>query len=113
MRPIDEVRQILDGRLNTDDGTVLANQLAEIEAWGAFVSSEYRKAEKVLSDAKSQYWPQAGTVEARQVELAARVSDLQETVSTMKDMSEMIQRRISLGQTLLKSMRVEAEHGLR
>lgn len=112
-RPIDEVKALLGEPLNTDDGHALANQLSEIEAWGAYVSYEYRAAARDLAEKRNQYYPQSGTVDAKAVELAGRLAMEQEKVDGLKDISEIIVRRISLGQTLLKSMRVEAEHGLR
>ncbi len=110
-----ELDELLQTPLDTDNPKVLAEQLATIEAWQAVVSSRYRKAQQDLSEIKAKclYPPEKGmTVMDREIRLDADVAEYKNKADQLGDIADIIKRRISLGQTILKNVRTEIESGL-
>lgn len=116
----DELEKLLKEPLDTENPMVLHAQLSAAEAWQYIVSSRYRGAEAELARFKRQNMvferDESGnkmTEDTRKIRLAGLSADLQETASTLGDVADILKRRISLGQTLAKSMQTEQQSGLR
>ena len=110
-----ELDELLKTPLDTEHPKVLAEQLATVEAWQAVVSSRYRQAQADLSEVKSKclYPPEKGmTVMDREIRLDADTAEYKNKADQLGDKADIIKRRISLGQTILKNMRTEIESGL-
>lgn len=117
---IDEVDKLLTIPLNTDDGNVLMNQLAEAEAWSSTMSAQYRKAEQALKEFRQKIVlhdrDEGGnklTEYTRKLRVDGMAAEYEATMNRYGDMCDIIQRRISLGQTLIKNMGTEVKAGLR
>ena len=107
-----KLRKILDQPLNEEVGNVIAKQLVDCEAWGARVSYAYRIALKELYRARrNALLPKDRTYTEldRTTALDADTSEFQFNVDVLKDLQEILKRRISLGQSILKSLTVEVE----
>lgn len=108
-----EIRTLLDEPLNVDDGHVLAAQLVQAEAWGARVSQKFREAEETLSLMKGKTFnPSLSSEDKRKVDLEFKVRAEQRQVNELADLADIIKRRISLGQSLLKNFQVEMQSGV-
>lgn len=113
---VPQVSAILQEELDTDSPTALKAQAGKCEAWQSRVSYKYRNAQRELSDMNRQYIlpkSSAYTDMDRKINLEAAVSTKQCEVDILKDQQDMLQRRISLIQTLLKSAEQEMKSGLR
>lgn len=112
---MNELDDILKEPLDTEHPKVLAEQLATVEAWQAVVSSKYRMAQQELAEIKNKclYPPEKGmTVMDREIRLEADTARYKNAADVLGDKADIIKRRISLGQTILKNMRTEQESGL-
>ena len=107
-----KLRKILDQPLNEEVGNVIAKQLSECEAWSARVSYAYRIALQDLYRARrNALLPKDRTYTEldRTTRLEADTSEFQFRADVLKDLQEILKRRISLGQSILKSLMVEVE----
>lgn len=112
MNEIDELRKLLNERLNEDNGAAIREQLSKCEAWSARVSYMYRLALSELFEARRKALMPKGkdyTELDRTTLLAAHTREYQQTADELRDLQEIIKRRISLGQTIMKSLTGEAE----
>lgn len=117
---IEEVDALLTIPLNTEDGNVLMNQLAEAEAWSSTMSAQYRKAEQALKEFRKKVIlhdkDEQGnklTEYTRKLRVDGMAAEFEATANRYGDLCDIIQRRISLGQTLIKNMGTEMKAGLR
>lgn len=111
-KEIIEIKKILDEKLDESNGARLREQLTICEAWSARVSYEYRIALKTLYEARRKVlYPKTReyTELDRTTFLAADTASQQFNVDVLKDIQEIIKKRISVGQTMLKSLTSEAE----
>jgi hypothetical protein len=116
MEELTEVVELLGVPLDTDNGSVLVAQLADVEAWQGLVSNKYRAAQALLAQNKSKFLlPKSKdwTDMDRTIQLEASVGEFQADVDRLRDMQEQIQRRISLGQTMLRGIRAEIDSNVR
>ncbi len=112
---IEELRDLLSKPLSEEFGHVLAKQLADCEAWSARVSYAYRIALKELFRARrNALIPKDRTYTEldRTTALDADTSEFQFFADELKDLQEIMKRRISLGQSILKSLTVEVDSRL-
>lgn len=112
MKDIEKLREILNERLNEDNGARVREQLSICEAWSARISWMYRLALSELYEARRKALMPKGkdyTELDRTTLLAAHTREYQQTADELKDLQEIIKRRISLGQTIMKSLTGEAE----
>lgn len=109
-----ELEVLLDEQLDTDNGHVLREQLSKAEAWQRRVSSAYRAAEQALSTAKGKCFnPTLSSEDKRKIDLEYKVRDEQKAVDQLSDAANILSRRVSFGQTMLRSIQGEMESGLR
>ena len=110
-----EVRELLKVPLDAEVGRNTRKQMSECEAWLAYISQQYRERKRLLAEKSKQALPpkEKGTTELdRQVTLDAYVAPLQEEVDMLRDLMAIIQQRITMGQSFIKSMQTEIERGL-
>lgn len=110
-----ELNDLLTTPLNVEDGNSIATQLSEVEAWSSFVAIKHRASEKELSEMKNKFLmpKDKGITEMdREIHLDAAVREFKEKSDLLNDYQEIIKRRISLGQTLLKNLKSERDSGL-
>jgi hypothetical protein len=115
IKELNELIENLGQRLNVDNGSILASQLAEVEAWSAYVARLAVEAKKVLRERRNQYLlpKSSGTTELdRSIRMDAAVAEYEARATYLNDLQDIIQRRIILGQSILKSLRTELESGL-
>lgn len=113
--PMPEVRKLLEEQLAEDSPAELRKQVVIAEAWQSRVSFQWRNNQAVLAQLKRQMLlPKSKeyTDMDRTVNLEASVSTQQATSDILKDYSEQLGRRISLGQSLLSSSKMEMKAGL-
>ena len=111
-----ELRTLLAIPLSTTDGNELANQLVEVEAWQGLVSEAARSASQELSEARRRMLlPKSKdyTDMDRTVGLEGSVALEQYRADHLSDLQDIIKRRISLGQSLIKNLTTELNSGLR
>ncbi len=109
---IEKLRNILNERLDEDNGARVREQLSLCEAWSARVSYMYRNALSELFEARRKaLMPKSRdyTELDRTTLLAAHTREYQQKADELRDLQEIIKRRISLGQTIMKSLTGEAE----
>jgi hypothetical protein len=113
-----ELEILLSRPLDTDNPVALMQQLSEVEAWQVKVSAAYRNRKAILAEAKHINYPAKdkdlySSAEARLFAVEAATATTQADVDKLGDMAEIIQKRISLGQTILANMRQEVKSGVR
>lgn len=111
-KEIKDLQELLSSPLNEEFGNVLAKQLADCEAWSARVSYAYRIALKELFRVRrNALLPKDRTYTEldRTTALEADTSEFQFNADVLKDLQEIMKRRISLGQSILKSLTQEME----
>lgn len=111
-KDIEEVRKLLLERLDEDNGAHVREQLSKCEAWSGRVSYMYRLALSELFEARRKaLMPKARdyTELDRTTLLQAHTREYQQRADELRDLQEIIKRRISLGQTIMKSLTGEAE----
>lgn len=109
---IKEIRELLKVQLDSDNGHVTRKQMAECEAWLAFISHQYRNKKQLLAEKSAQALPpkEKGTTELdRQITLDAMIAPLQKEVDELRDLMAIIQQRVTMGQSFIKSMQTEQE----
>lgn len=109
---IEKLRNILNERLDEDNGARVREQLSLCEAWSARVSYMYRNALSELYKARyNALMPKSSTMTEidRKTRLDSDTREYQQSVDELKDLQEIIKRRISLGQTIMKSIVSEVE----
>lgn len=114
-KELTEIREILKERLDSENGNTTRKQMAECEAWLAYISHQYRERKRILAQKSLQALPpkEKGTTELdRQITLEALTAPLQQEVDELRDLMAIIQQRITTGQSFLKSMQAEIEKGL-
>jgi hypothetical protein len=111
---MDELEKILSERLDPDNPAVLKGQLVTCEAWAANLALKHRAAERELSEQKRNLMvfdkDEAGhkmTEDLRKVRLDGLTAEYKEKASLYGDLADVLKRRISLGQTMLKSIQEE------
>lgn len=112
---VDKLRDLLKQPLTEDNGAALSKQLSEAEAWAATVSYHYRLALKELYQMRRKFLLPKSREHSdldRKTYLEADTAEWQYKADELRDLQEILQKRISLGQTFLRSLRGEAEHGL-
>lgn len=115
IKELASVEEILNEPLYTDNGVQLAAQLVEIEAWGARVAFLLYTAKQELDRKKYQaLLPKSKeyTDVDRVTRQESDVAEYQSKADYLAQVQELIKRRISLGQTILKAMRTEMESGV-
>jgi len=114
MEDLEPLNEILMTPLDVDNPHILANQLVQVEAWQGLVSVRFRAAERDLSKLKGVMFDTSlSSEDKRKNALLHAVREPQMTADLLADMADIIRRRISLGQTLLKSAKAEIDSGLR
>lgn len=111
-KDLEELRKILDERLAEDNGARVREQLSVCEAWSGRVSYMYREAMSELFRARrNALMPKSSTMTEidRKTALDADTREYQQKADLLRDAQEIIKRRISLGQTIMKSLTGEAE----
>jgi len=107
-----EVYEILSVPLDPENGHVTRKQMSECEAWLAYISQHYREKKKILAQKSAQALPpkEKGTTELdRQIMLDNLIAPLQEDTDRLRDLMSIIQQRITMGQSFIKSMQTEQE----
>lgn len=114
---IPEVAALLAEELEVDNLTALMKQLARIEAWQGRVAFQYRNAERFLFQVRRQMLipVQRGVVTDmdRTISLESSTAEQQCTVDILKDYSEALQKKLSLGQSIMASQRQEMKAQIR
>lgn len=117
---MEELETLLKTPLDTENPDKLLSQLAEVEAWQYIVSTKHREAKRTLDEMRKKLLlhdrDENGnklTEYTRKIRLDGLVAQYREEADGLEDISEIIKRRISLGQTLSKSMQTEMRSGLR
>ena len=111
---MEELKKILETKLDVDNPTMIASQLAECESWSGLVATKHRNACLELSQMRGKCFnPSLSSEDKRKIDLEYQVREYQHTVDVWSDFSDIIKRRISLGQTLLKVATTEMQSGLR
>jgi hypothetical protein len=114
-KELEEIRELLKEKLDSENGNITRRQMAECEAWLAYISHQYRERKRILAQKSLQALPpkEKGTTELdRQITLEALIAPLQQDVDVLRDLMSIIQQRITTGQSFLKSMQTEIERGL-
>lgn len=107
-----EIRELLKVPLDSEVGNITRKQMSECEAWLAYISQHYREKKKILAQKSAQALPpkEKGTTELdRQIMLDNLIAPLQEEVDILRDLMSIIQQRITMGQSFIKSMQTEQE----
>jgi len=107
-----EVEKLLAIPLNTDNVHPLMEQLSEVEAYFGRVSIQTRHYERILSEARAELLPSDGTVQEKEIILDSLTSELAEKFNYLKGLERRIDKRISLGQSYLKTMGEEIKRQL-
>jgi len=111
---MEPVAKLLETKLDTNNGHRLAEQLVEIEAWGYRISQAHRDAEHKLSEMKGKlYDPSLSSEDKRRMDLEYKVRNEARDAAKLLDAQDLVKRRISLGQTLLKNLKTELDSGVR
>ncbi len=113
--PVAEVRELLSEQLDEDNQVALRHQIAVAEAWQARVAFQYRNAQRLLAIMRKQYLlPKSReyTDMDREITLGASTADQATLVELLKDYQDILARRISVGQSMLKSNTQEMKAGL-
>lgn len=107
-----QVEELLEQPLYTDNGVQLAAQLVEIEAWGSRVAfllysskQELDRKKRLALLPKSKEYTDVDRITRQEADCA----EYQAKTDYLAQIQELIKRRISLGQTILKAMRTEME----
>lgn len=112
--PLEPLNEILATPLDINNPNLLSHQLVQVEAWQALVSVKYREAERDLSKVKGIMFDDTlSSEDKRKNALVYAIREEQLQVDLLADLADIIRRRISLGQTLLKSVKAELDSGLR
>lgn len=112
----EEVAQLLMEKLDTENITKLRDQTVSAEAWAGRIAFQHRSAQHFLSALKRQYLP--GKVDRnvteldRAVTMEARVSQQQAVVDILGDYFRLLGTRVSLGQSLLASLKQEMKSNI-
>lgn len=112
MKELEPLQELLKQDLHHDNGNVLSEQLAKCEAWSARVSTMYREAQSELFEIRRKcLLPKSKELTEldRTTDLEAATRDFQLKADILRDLQEILKRRISLGQTMLRSIRGEQE----
>jgi len=112
MDEIKKLQELLKEDLDHDNGHVLMAQLAKCEAWSARFSFLYRTAQSELYEIRRKcLLPKSRELTEldRTTDLEASTRDFQLKTDIYKDIQEILKRRISLGQTMLRSLKTEQE----
>lgn len=109
-----DAKELLAIPLNTDNYHAMMQQLVEAEACGVQVSLKHREAEEKLADARGRmYNPSLATELYRKIDIERQTREQQRAADELADLADLIKRRVSLGQTLVKSHSTEMQTGLR
>ncbi len=110
---MNDLEQILNEPLDTDNPHNLKNQLVKCEAWSAGLAYKHREAERELSNMRGKCFnPSLSSEDKRKIQLEYDVREYKAKADLLKDYADILKRRISLGQTMLKSMMEEQKAGL-
>lgn len=108
MKELEEIRELLKKPLNTEVGNILASQLAECESWSAYISQQYRDAVRTLNEMEGKLFnPSLSSEDKRKIDLRSNVREFQHDADVLGDLQDILKRRISLGQTILRSVTKE------
>lgn len=114
MEEFKDLRLLLDTELDVKSPEVLKEQLTQAEAWGARVSEAYRIAEQALANKKGlTFNASLSSEDKRKIDLEYKVREEQAEVDKLRDLADIIKRRISFGQTIMNSHMAEAKMGIR
>lgn len=105
-----EVKSLLETPLDTDNPHNLMKQLAYIEAAVAYVAILKRNASQKLSEARQEHLPAKSkeyTELDRKTHLEALTANEEKSVGILEDLERNLYTKISLGQTMVKSMTEE------
>lgn len=111
-KDIEKLREILKVPLDHFNGARVREQLSQCEAWAPSVSTLYRHALSELYKARfNALMPKSSSMTEidRKTRLDSDTREYQQSVDELKDLQEIIKRRISLGQTIMKSIVSEVE----
>lgn len=111
-KDITKLQELLQVPLDHFNGARVREQLSECEAWSPVISSLYRHAASELYKARNNALiPKSSTMTEidRKTRLEADTREYQQSVDILRDLQEIIKRRISLGQTIMKSITSENE----
>lgn len=111
-KEIEKLQDILKTPLDHFNGARVREQMSQCEAWSAVISSLYRHALSELYKARhNALMPKSSTMTEidRKTRLDADTREYQESVDVLHDLQDIIKRRISLGQTIMKSITSENE----
>lgn len=111
-KEIEQLIELMSEPLDYDNGHKVREQAVKCEAWGARVGYMHRIAQSELYRLRyNALLPKSSTMTEidRKTRLDADTREQQAKVDTLKDLQEAIKRRISLAQTILKSITGEAE----
>lgn len=113
--PMAEVKEALSVQLNPDDLQQVKLQAAIAEAWQSRVAYEHRTQKRLLAMLKRQMLlPKSKdyTDMDRTIQLEAAVADQQALVDILSDYANHLATRITLAQSLIKSLGGEMRAGL-
>lgn len=120
---MEELKQILEEQLDSDNGTKLREQLTIRAKWQSFVALEHRKAKRALVEARVRLIQPAEqhdgykvvkvSVEDRKIALEGATAELSQAADELADIAKILSEHISLGQSLLRSLEAEIKGNLR
>lgn len=109
-KELEELRTVLKEPLDHEHGSHLASQLAVCESWSGFVATRYREQALKLSEVRGKLFnPSLSSEDKRKIDLEYNTRDQQYNCDIWRDMQDILKRRISLGQTMLRSLMKEQE----
>lgn len=111
-KEIKEILEIMSEPLAYDNGARVREQATKAEAWGARVGYMYREALSELYRVRQNaLMPKSSTMTEidRKTRLEADTREYQTKADILKDFQDAIKRRVSLAQTVMKSLTGEAE----
>lgn len=111
---MNDLEKILQEPLDPDNPGILKGQLVVCEAWAANLALQYRAAERKLAETRKNLMvfdkDELGhkmTEDLRKVRLEGLTAKEKEQANLLGDYADILKRRISLGQTMLKSIQQE------
>lgn len=111
-KEIKDLMDLMSEPLDHDNGARVREQVVKCEAWGARVGYMYREAMSELYRVRfNALLPKSSTMTEidRKTRLEADTREYQTKADVLKDLQDAIKRRVSLAQTILKSITSEVE----
>ena len=115
MEELEQMENLLEAPLSAENPHELRQQLISIEAWLSRLSVVLRSKERELIDKQNKHqMPKSKTLTEsdRKHIVNYHTRELKEEVDLLTDRMKIISQRLSLGQSILNSLKEEIKHGL-